>query len=58
MWIKSRAVSTYAGFRGKRGAFPGPLQSASLADPIGLVLTPSGDVLVTGENAVFAIVKQ
>ena len=58
IWIPSHAVSTYAGQPRTWGVSLGPLQTASLASPEGLALTPSGDLLVTGENAVLAIVRE
>jgi hypothetical protein len=56
VWLPSHAVSTIAGQPFKWGVHVGPLQTATLSNPSGLALTPSGTLLVTGENAVLAIV--
>ena len=55
IWLPSHAVSTYAGRARRWGAQVGPLQTATLAYPLGITLTPSGDLLFTGENAIFTI---
>jgi hypothetical protein len=34
------------------------VQSATIAQPEGIAISPSGNVLFTGENAIFAIVPE
>jgi hypothetical protein len=58
IWLPSHAVTTYAGRTRRWGAQPGPLQTATLPYPLGLALTPSGELLFSGENAIFAIVRE
>ncbi len=58
IWLASRAVSTIAGTPYAIGVRTGPLQTATLSWPSALAITPSGSLVVTGEQAVLELVAE